>query len=280
MSGLFLFYGVYSGHFLSDIYRSRHKSALTRAWQNDAFGDQPKSGAANFYTRFPGQYYDVETGLNYNGARYYESATGRYVQSDPMGMFSGQWSTYAYVDNGPLARIDPLGLRAPTPGEVAMLSPIFNNTVDFSKVDIVSGGGMDPRAWAPIATGNAVTLGNTIHFPSSGYQSDFSSAALSDQARLAHEMTHVYQYQNDPNYSWAKAANEGLRSDTYKYSLSEHGCFKDYRYEQQAAMVAGYYAALQRSWTPALVDYEGLMNPVGLGIDHSDPSPILFMGDR
>ena len=80
-----------------------------------------------------------------------------------------------------------------------MLSSTFNNTVDFSKVDIESGGGMDPRAWGPIATGNAVTLGDTIHFPSSGYQSDFSTANLPDQAWLAHEMTHVYQYQNEPD---------------------------------------------------------------------------------
>ena len=247
-------------------------------YQSNPFGEQPPTGSYVYNLRLPGQYFDVETGLMYNGARYYESATGRFPQSDPMGMSGGQWSTYAYVDNGPLARVDPLGLRSPTPGEVAMLSPIFNNTVDFSKVDIVSGGGMDPRAWAPIATENAVTLGNTIHFPSSGYQSDFSSASLSDQAWLAHEMTHVYQYQNNSNYSWAKAANEGLRSDTYKYSLSEHGCFNDYRYEQQAAIVADYYAALHGSWSPALSDYEALLNPVGLGVDHSAPSPLFIMG--
>lgn len=147
-----------------------------------------------------------------------------------------------------------------------MLTPIFNNAVDFSKVDIESGGGMDPRAWAPIGNGDAVTLGDTIHFPSSGYQSDFSQASLSDQAWLAHEMTHVYQYQNEPGYSWVKAAKEGLRSDTYKYSLKEYTCFGDYRYEQQAAIVADYYTALQRG-SPNAGDYEKLLNPVGLGIN-------------
>ena len=146
-----------------------------------------------------------------------------------------------------------------------MLSPIFNNTVDFSHVDIKSGGGMDPRAWGPIATDNAVTLGDTIHFPASGYQSDFSKADLSSQAWLAHEMTHVYQYQNESDYSWAKAAKEGMRSDTYKYSLSDHGCFTDFRYEQQAAIVADYYSALQQG--SRVSGFENLLNPMGLGIN-------------
>jgi len=79
-------------------------------WLNNAFGASLTTGGSSFYTRFPGQYYDVETGLHYNGARYYEPATGRYLQSDPMGLFGGQISTYAYGNNNPLSNIDPLGL--------------------------------------------------------------------------------------------------------------------------------------------------------------------------
>ncbi|MEW6079692.1 MAG: RHS repeat-associated core domain-containing protein, partial [Thermodesulfobacteriota bacterium] len=39
--------------------------------------------------RFPGQYYDAETGLHYNGFRYYEPEIGRYLRKDPIGFFSG-----------------------------------------------------------------------------------------------------------------------------------------------------------------------------------------------
>ncbi len=59
--------------------------------------------------RFPGQYFDDETGLHYNYFRDYDPALGRYVQSDPLGLFDDP-NTYTYVKNNPLKGIDPLGL--------------------------------------------------------------------------------------------------------------------------------------------------------------------------
>ncbi|WP_434946434.1 RHS repeat-associated core domain-containing protein [Luteimonas sp. SDU82] len=66
--------------------------------------------------RFPGQRYDLASDLNYNYFRDYEPATGRYAQSDPIGL-DGGISTFAYVKLNPIARRDPLGLLDDSPGE-------------------------------------------------------------------------------------------------------------------------------------------------------------------
>ncbi|WP_343133207.1 RHS repeat-associated core domain-containing protein [Dyella sp. M7H15-1] len=61
------------------------------------------------YFRFSGQYFDEETGLFHNGFRDYDSGSGRYIESDPLGLRAGP-NTYAYGLNSPLSNIDPLGL--------------------------------------------------------------------------------------------------------------------------------------------------------------------------
>jgi len=83
------------------------------AYQGNPFGEQqPTSTGYVLNLRYPGQYYDAESGANYNMFRTYEPATGRYLQSDPIGL-DGGISTYVYVGNNPLSNSDPLGLESP-----------------------------------------------------------------------------------------------------------------------------------------------------------------------
>ena len=58
--------------------------------------------------RFPGQYYDEESGLHYNRHRYYDPETGQYLSPDPLGLAGGV-RPQGYVHN-PNGWLDPLGL--------------------------------------------------------------------------------------------------------------------------------------------------------------------------
>jgi len=79
-------------------------------YQGNPFGEQqPTSSGYVLNLRYPGQWYDAETGTADNGYRTFESYLGRYAQTDPTGL-DGGISTYAYVQNNPLNHVDPLGL--------------------------------------------------------------------------------------------------------------------------------------------------------------------------
>jgi len=84
----------------------------------DPFGNVvPQKGRHGSYIRnvqnnlrFPGQYYDAESGLHQNWHRDYDPKLGRYLEADPIGFDGGDANLYAYVRNSPLALADPMGL--------------------------------------------------------------------------------------------------------------------------------------------------------------------------
>jgi len=64
--------------------------------------------------RFPGQYYDAETGLSYNYFRDYNPTIGRYIEADPIGLLGGRNHLFVYVGNKPTKLIDSTGLASVT----------------------------------------------------------------------------------------------------------------------------------------------------------------------
>jgi RHS repeat-associated protein len=86
-------------------------SALVWRWDPKPFGDtlpneNPEGmGTFQYNLRFPGQYFDAESGLSYNYLRDYDPATGRYIESDPVGLAAGV-NTYGYTLQNPLWYID------------------------------------------------------------------------------------------------------------------------------------------------------------------------------
>lgn len=100
-------------------------------WDGEPFGggavnNNPSgAGVFDFHLRFAGQMMIPETGLFHNYHRDYDPATGRYLQSDPIGLHGGV-NTYAYGNLNPISSVDPFGLlvwsnldrvRPVTPGD-------------------------------------------------------------------------------------------------------------------------------------------------------------------
>ncbi|MFK4186258.1 putative T7SS-secreted protein [Streptomyces sparsogenes] len=86
------------------------------AWhtRTTLWGTTTWAASSTTYTplRFPGQYYDPETGLHYNHHRYYDPTTARYLTPDPLGLTPAP-NPATYIHN-PHTWTDPFGL-APYP---------------------------------------------------------------------------------------------------------------------------------------------------------------------
>lgn len=87
-------------------------------WMGEPFGagpaeEQPTAGLAALQQnlRFPGQQFEPFGGRFYNHFRDYDPSTGRYVQSDPIGL-DGGINTYGYANGNPLSYADPDGRLA------------------------------------------------------------------------------------------------------------------------------------------------------------------------
>ena len=143
---------------------------------------------------------DDGTGLYYYRARYYHPALQRFVSEDPLGFRGGDVNLYGYVGNSPISFIDPLGLL----GVGDVVGMIWNapNTaigvawgmigVPFGAQVNIGNNAIQFTNHPFMPSGKAVTLGNTIHYPS-----DFPPGTPMPNGYpvCEHEKQHTYQGQ-------------------------------------------------------------------------------------
>ncbi|MEW5789866.1 MAG: RHS repeat-associated core domain-containing protein, partial [Pseudomonadota bacterium] len=109
--------------------------AVVWAWDSDVFGATQPTGSVACNLRFPGQYFDAETGLHQNGQRTYHPPSGRYLESDPIGL-AGGLNSFGYVGGNPLAAVDPDGRIAQFIWALRVLAPAATAMFEANSVAI------------------------------------------------------------------------------------------------------------------------------------------------
>ena len=105
-------YYVHNDHLGTPLAKTDEQADVVWRASYDPYGKAELTvNAVELNARFPGQYFDQETGLHYNYFRYYDPETGRYITSDPIGL-NGGLNTYEYVGGNPLKYYDLYGLAS------------------------------------------------------------------------------------------------------------------------------------------------------------------------
>ena len=173
-------YYYHNDHLGTPIKLTDQSQNVVWSWQYGPFGEEPLTMNSNTISqnlRFPGQYYDAETGLNYNFHRYYSPKLGRYLQHDPIldsliynysawlnpGFAPGlaifalinnpsKLPSYTYGANNPINITDPRGLATLAvgfsgtggtgPGASGSVMLVFDTQGNIGVLGSAGGGGL------------------------------------------------------------------------------------------------------------------------------------------
>jgi RHS repeat-associated protein len=159
-------YYLHSDHLNTPRLATSQTQTLLWSWDSDAFGLGTPNGdvdgdgvVVDIPLRFPGQIFEAYSNLNYNYFRDYDPNTGRYVQSDPIGL-QGGLNTYSYVMGNPLAFTDILGLA---PGDL------------FATADDAA---IDAAAYARVKSDQSIEYGGWVYPVGSCWTYNFLTGVL------------------------------------------------------------------------------------------------------
>jgi len=131
---------LHTDHLLTQRLGTSDAQTIVWSWEGEAFGEATAQGPMEVNLRFPGQYFDSETGRHYNYFRDYDPGAGQYVQSDPIGLGDGP-NTYGYAGGNPAAWLDPYGLNIMDPVWGAVYRASGGRSPSQSVVDFSAGMG-------------------------------------------------------------------------------------------------------------------------------------------
>jgi RHS repeat-associated protein len=122
-------YFVHTDHLGTPRSITRKNNTVVWGWESKPFGDDKVRDliGLEYNLRHPGQYFDQESELFYNWNRTYNPETGRYLESDPIGL-NGGLNTYGYVGGNPNSFVDPNGLSAK---DVEQIIRTINDSVTY-----------------------------------------------------------------------------------------------------------------------------------------------------
>jgi RHS repeat-associated protein len=108
------------------------------------------TGALTQNLRFPGQWFQAETGLHQNWMRDYDPTTGRYLQADPLGLVDGA-SVYGYARQSPGRNTDPRGEFVPI-----VIGIVVGAGSDLALQLSLNGGQIQCVDWLQVGIGGAL----------------------------------------------------------------------------------------------------------------------------
>ena len=141
-----------------------------------------------------------------------------------------------------LCRIDP-SCRAMTAAETALARETFGNTIDYKQVKIFN---RSLFLWpAPDHTAARMWNGNIYVFSDPFKTRDFSSADTTTKGVYLHELTHVWQYANDPKFLasgfFSLLMHDFDYQSLYGYSIDDHKYLSAFNFEQQAQIIEDHH---------------------------------------